>query len=102
MLAKMNSRVPFRAFVTLVVTALIIFGVQSAAGQDFKVKLPINLVKEGLLFFEEYGDNRPTNTLNPSPPATSALKFLGTLSIGNGLRDGTFRPQPVTIEEQVG
>ena len=80
----MTSHISFRAFVSLAVTALIFFGVQPAASQDFKVKLPINLVKEGFLFYEEYGDNRPTNTLNPSPPATSALKFLGTFSIGNG------------------
>lgn len=84
MLAKTNLHVPFRPFLTLAVTGLIILGVQSTAGQDLKVKLPIDLVKEGFLFYEEYGDNRPTNTLNPSSPATSALKFQGTLSIGNG------------------
>jgi len=84
MLAKMNSCVSFRAFVAFAVTGLVILSAQSAASQDLKVKLPIDLVKEGFLFYEEYGDNRPTNTLNPSPPATSALKFLGTLSIGNG------------------
>jgi YD repeat-containing protein len=41
------------------------------------------------LFFEEYGDNRPTNTQNPSSTFAKPLPFVGTVNITNGSATST-------------
>jgi hypothetical protein len=74
-------------FASRIVLALammsVLAGRQAPAQAPPGVRLPVDL-NNGIVFFEAYGDNRPTNTLNPGPTRETPLKYGGMFEGHNG------------------
>ena len=69
-----------KEFVVLSLSLMVVL--QATLRAENLLQLPNDFNVPGLLF-EQYGDNRPANVLNPGPTSATALTFGGIQSVGN-------------------
>jgi len=102
---------PIRIPQLLVLALLVLIVAPSIGVASITARDALNIPKqfnEGFVFFEEYGDNRPSNTDNPGPTDNIPMKFFGVFTLGNGsvlntgplFRTSTFFPHVMHDQER--